>query len=284
MRIFAPVWGETHLDWFKKGALQSLSWPENAKAIKDAEWILASTSKDLPTVMQMVGGIENVSAFIQDDDSGMPLIQKGLIMAVEEAIRNKCPLLMVLPDSIFSEGTIGILREVGRAPQSCVTFAHPRVNPSVFDEDLTQAKSGAQLVDMVFKYPHSSFIHAEVSEESSNSYSGGISWRRLSSEYNFLSVQHRLPSPLLINPTETDLAYFKGERFDAWDHRWPSTWGGRQRYIGSSDAAFMLEITKSELNVPAINPVNLFEPDEFHKTLPHNVVNREFVSIFRGEK
>lgn len=286
MLIFAPVWGRTHVDWFKNGCLKSLSWPKNAQAIKGAKWVIGSDDKYFNEVVDLVGGMGEVSSFIKNtgETDGMPFMQKALVLAVENALRLKEQLLVALPDFVYSEGTVERLVENAKAPGSCVTFAHARVNPGILGEDFDVPKEGCDLVDLLFKYPHNSFIQGELGPDITNSYSGGISWRRLSKEYNLLGVQHRLPSPFLINPLEGDLVYFKGERFDAWDHRWPSTWYGRQRYLGSSDAGFMLELTQKENNNPALNPINKNEPDEFHKTLSHNIINREFVSIWRGNK
>lgn len=81
-----------------------------------------------------------------------------------------------------------------------------------------------------------------------------------------------------------DLEYFKKDRYDGWDHRWPATWNQRMRYIGSSDAAFMVEVTQPNSNLARINRTNFFHhTDSYREDRAHHKVNRQILAIFREE-
>lgn len=250
MKIFTPKWGEKFNTYFEYGLMQSLKWPKNDAATKGADSVIVPSLESL-----------------------MPI----LLETIEECLTDNEPMLMACPDFIFSDGSIATMLEYSR-PGTCVGMVHTRVNPTIIDDLGEVGLNGSQLVSKAWKHLHDSWKGADCTKEFSNCYSGGVSWR---AQGDLILVQHRLPTALLVNFIPSDLDFFKDERFDAWDHRWPSTWQNRQRLIGSSDAAFMVEITEVDSHCPALGPVNMLQEDWFHGVLEHHKTNRQFVSVLR---
>lgn len=250
MKVLVPVWGEVFTDYLKRGLLRSLSWPLNEVALKGSEWVFANEQNFRDTFLN----------------------------TIESCIKENQLMFIACPDFIFADGSIQTMMDFAASPGACVGMVHVRVLPSILD-DLDKPQTSSMLVTKAFQHLHKSWSEADCTKPKSNCYAGGVSWRR---QNNVFLVQHRLPSAFIVNFIPSDLEYFKAERFDSWDHRWPSTWEHRQRLIGSSDGAFMAEVTEDWGHIPNIRDTNPLEQDAFHGERIHNKVNRQFISVLRG--
>ncbi len=206
---------------------------------------------------------------------------------MDASIKDGSKVLMAPPDTIFSDGTISALLIAGRQRGTCVAVPHPRVSPSIFGGIKDSPLSGAELVSLAIKHGHKAWTEAEDGCANQNSFIGGISWRRLAPK--IIAVTHRLPTVYLAEFEPEDVVFFKSSHdglpptFGVYDHGWPSKLLGdqRQRVIGSSDAACVIEVTKEDLNVPPAHPVNPSEPDAYWRNKVHNIINRQYLFIMR---
>lgn len=165
--------------------------------------------------------------------------------------------------------------------------------PNILDEiEILGATRGsvsnASLVTLAFKNAHDSWKCAEIGHEKNNSFIGGIAWAKLSD--GLWSAQHRLPTVYLADFNETDWDFFWSQvSFGGWDHRWPAEnliRQERQRYVGSSDACFVVEITDWDKNVPPDVPRENLQgrdQDAYWNGHYHNGINRQISVILRGE-
>lgn len=304
------VWGSHHISLFRRACFKSLTWPKNYAAIKGSTWNIYTKSEHVEEIAEIfkstdldfdvrlipiedtvqVAGCGTVKT--KNVDAGVILLN-GLRNQIYSCMKEDAKCLLAPPDTLFSDGTVSTLLEVGQQRGSCVAIVHPRVLPSILDDiEYLGATSGvpsnAKLVSLSFERAHDSWKYADIMHEKNNSYIGGISWRRLSS--NLYSVNHRLPTCYLLDFTANDWTYWWGVvSFGALDHRWPGEnliRQGRYKLIGSSDAAFACEITDWNANVPPELPKEHKLPVDhglYHGDGLHHLTNKHFEVIFRGE-
>ena len=261
--------------------------------VEEAEWLITSSSKE--EYLRSVVSIANIfpkskhTPFIYPElenpniDRGQILI-KSVQQSVDICLQDSSPMLMATPDFIYGNGTIGTFAKVADEPGSCATIANIRVLPSILrclsDGEFYIGKNSDLVMDAF------SCLHKSWSESPKNLYHSGVKVKELPGR--MWAVEHFMPSPFYVNFLECDKQPFKEwhERkppgFGLWDHVWPTYLleQGRLRYIGSSDAAVMLEVTDHDMNVPPLNkPEN--PQDKFFRNHFHNNIQRQFVSIFR---
>lgn len=297
VRVYTAVFGEKHIDWWKRGCLKSLSWHDNAEALDGATWTFLTKKEDQPTIEAAVRSsginIKDIEYFLIDSEipGNHPmmgsLLLRGWLEEMSRAITFNTQILLAPPDTVFGESTVKHLREIGEQKDSVVFMVHPRVTTDILPHiDKCTTIFNKELVSLAWENLHKTWVDAEVGLEKSNSYIGGVSWRYLNE--NLYSVTHRLPTPYLINPTPEDIVYFRGQlHFGVIDHFWPHEClieFERQRLVGSSDAGFCVEITPANENIPPVEHVRKDEPDLFHRNLTHNKQNRMTSVIFRGEQ
>jgi hypothetical protein len=295
LRIFTTVWGDNHLDWFERACVRSLSWPDNRAAIRDATWTLFTKEQDIQRAEALVKktGVDNIEIGVipgnvegNSPNMGWVLLQ-CLFTMMEVSVKDGSRVLMAPPDTIFSDGSIEALKVLGSTDGTCVAVPHPRVSPSIFGSIKDSAPTADELVRFALKHGHRAWSEAEDGHEKQNSFIGGVSWRRLGKK--IIGVTHRLPTVYLAHFRPSDLSFFKQPHdnlpptFGAWDHTWPSVLleQERLRVVGSSDAAFILEVTKEDLNVPPQSPINPLEYDAFWRNQFHNRMLRQFSYIMR---
>lgn len=294
LRIFTVVWGDNHLDWFERACIRSLSWQQNALAIKDATWTIFTKEQDLPRAQKLIEktGVKSIefckiSESVQGNSPQMgAVLLQCLLTMMDASIGDGSKVLMAPPDTIFGEGTIHALLTLGKQKGTCVAVPHPRVSPSIFG-GIKNESTNAELVTLAVKHGHKAWTEAEDGHLNQNSFVGGISWRRISNK--LIAVTHRLPTVYLAEFLPSDVTFFKQPHdnlpptFGCYDHVWPSELlkQERQRMIGSSDAACILEVTKEDLNVPPTYAVNPHEPDAFYRNQFHNSVNKQYLYIMR---
>lgn len=284
LELLTSVWGHTHLDIFRRALLTSLSWDQNRQALKGAKWNLFTDDEHvaylyklcqdaLPDTEISVGTTSMLRRYID-------ITQSAVVWQVEECLKNQSRLVMAPPDTIFGNGTITGLMEAGREKTSCVVVPHPRVLPTFLSlNDIMYRANNAQLVGEAWKHLHRSWSDAEEGHEMQNSFVGGVVWKEITN--GLIEVRHRLPTIYLADFTKEDLEVFKAmPSFGSYDHEFPSRLinQGRQRFVTSSDACFIVEITDGAKNVPPIwqGPVT-----EFWRKHPHNEHNKQIYSYFR---
>lgn len=285
LNVMTAVWGDHHIDMWRKAALQSLSFKDNRAALYENDAILNifTDKRFFEFVTKMVDVFlpeMKVRVVCKTDLRGyIDPVQAAAILMMEMCLKDNSKLLMAPPDTIFGNGAIKGLLEAGKDKHSCVVVPHPRVLPSILHTPL-MPYSNQELVDVAWKHLHKSWTDAEVGHPVRNSFVGGVSWWRDGLE---IKVIHRLPTVYLADFTPTDLDYFKAQiSFGGWDHTWPGEvliHHNRQRFVDNSDVAFIVEITDKDKNVPPIwdGPV-----DGFWQNHAHNIENAKVISTFRG--
>lgn len=278
MKIFTPCWGEKHIELLDTCLGMSLRWPKNNKSIENAEWIVltsdeAEANKTAPIIKRI-----SSSSKITIHPGGRLI--DSLVAGIHSCLKDQEPMLMATPDFIYGDGTIDAFKAIAGKPGICASIAHMRVLPSVLPPLRTwkmRPPINCELMEIGFDHPHISWRHSEEGCEKPMSQLGGIRWNDLGC--GIKAVRHYLPSPFFCNFIEADLKVFTGTDFVHWDHTWPSNllMDNRLRYIGSSDAACMIEVTDADMNVPDIG-----EGDGYARNFFHNKIQGQFVSIFRG--
>lgn len=287
-QILSVFWGEPYCEWFLKGALRSLSFKNNRQTILEncSTWNIFCDDNQIDKIKEatklvflglnvQVRSTAHLRAFIDQHQSAM-------CFQIEECLKANERLLFLPPDTVFSDGTVAALLKTGREPKTCVAVAHPRVLPEFLLSLKASTGAPEELVNLAWENLHQSWSDAEVGHPRQNSFIGGVKWEELSPK--LYSVTHHLPTVYLADFTEEDLQYFKLQvSFGCYDHTWPSDIllrQVRQRLLGSSDAAFICEITHREKNIPPVKPG---DTDLFWREHPHNLHNRQTKVIFRGK-
>lgn len=291
LKIFTPCWGKKHLSLLSNCLGVSLHWPKNFKAIAGAEWLIicdkeseALEAKEILEKFEFDCVIRPiVIPGISGSSAGGALVSP-LLSTIRECIDSKSYFLMATPDFIFGEGTIDSFKVIGAEYGTCVSIAHMRVRPEILKEIGRDPVTNSKLMSYGFRYPHPSWTHFEAGKRPNATYVGGVRWFDLGN--HTVGVQHHLTSPFYVSFLESDIDVFAGRdsggmsKFMLWDHIWPHSLFkyGRFRYIGSSDAAMMLEVTEPESNMPMLSDFS-----GCSKNAVHNQIQKQFISVFRGE-
>lgn len=295
LRIYTAVWGKKFIELFKKTALKSLHWQQNLEALMNVNqpiiWSLYSNEEDLTeveTIVQDAFGdfitIET-NSFSEKIEGNHPkmgnLILDCFVKEIEKCLQANAKLLLAPPDTIFGDGSLRGLFTVGAHKGICVAVPHPRVLDTILKSD--DQLTNPQLVSLAWQHLHRTWSEAKSDREKNNAHVGGIYWKEV--KKGLYTVQHRLPTNYLIHFNKDDLEFFKNQiSFGVIDHLWPIFLLKReqQRYIGSSDVAFIVEVTEEKQNVPPCYPVNINQPDGFWRQEFHNKIFRQMIAVFRG--
>lgn len=282
MLIFTSVWGPEYLGYFENGLAMSLRWPKNAEAIKEAHWIVGAQDKSEH------GRIRNTIEGMVASYQIVPLeLYEGVKYGVRSSFERQVPFLMAPPDNVFSDGSIANFQRIASQKRVCVASAHVRALPSfINDLRVTTPKSASEMVTHAWKHLHDSWTFSAKGVDPSAGHQGGVYTQVLDPQT--LAVQHRLPTIFLSNMIQEDVDFFNSQPcLGVWDNIWPPVQlvsQQRYRYLGCSEAGFVVELTHPHRNVPGRQPVNQDEPDSFYGNSLHNWVNREFVSIFKASE
>lgn len=297
MRIFVPVWGSAHQQLFEKALAVSLSWPKNKAAIKGATWVVTSDGEQginkAAEIIKQIDETAKIEGMIAPDlarpgvDSGMILIET-LKASIKMCLSENTPMLMATPDFIYGDGTIDTFKTIAADKGICASIAHMRAVPHMLGNYLRIAPTNPELIKFAKYHAHTSWINSEVGKKPGMLHKGGVRWWKLSNELS--AVQHFMPSPFYYNFLKEDLEHLsewddgRPPGFGCIDHTWTSSLikSGRLRFIGSSDAACMVEITEPHMNVPPWNRPEDPDGEFFHKKF-HNLIFPQFISIFRSE-
>ncbi len=305
LQLFTSVWGESHVKMFKEASLKSLSFPKNQQTLieAEAEWNIFTEEKFFEEIKEMVYKaipklpLLNLVSTATLRDYTCPIHSASLKM-IKKCVDRDMKLLMCPPDTIFGDGSVHNLLKIGRERHTCVVSPHPRVLPKFLKEFAKKSSySNQELVGLAWKkaestaltkyeYLHRAWSEAEIGHPFQNSYVSGVSWQEL--EGDLYSITHWLPTVYLAHFNQNDWDFFrKSVNFGVYDHVWPSMLvkARRQRFIASSEACFIVEITEKDKNVPPVWPGSVDSFWALETNQPdheHNSYNRQIVSTFRG--
>ncbi len=310
LRLWSCFWGRKHIGLFEKALVRSLSWPHNKDAIKHATWDIWTRKDDFSAVVEAAKGVgikvqlNEADSFIDQltskylNDRGVMMLQMFLV-SIKQCIDSGSQMLIAPPDTIFGGDSLANIIQAGEQAESVVFVVHIRVLPKILNyldangSEPELSTSNAKLVSLSLKNAHKSWSEAEYGKDRINTQIGGIMWKKRPN--GVYAVQHMLPTPYLINWTNQDYEFFTRQNppgqwppvFGEIDHMWPGTCvvpNQRQRILGSSDDAFIVEITEEQDNIPAFMTYDKENPDRFWREAPHNKLNRQVVVTFREAK
>ncbi len=296
LHIFTPAWGQKHISLMSHALGRSFHWKKNYAEVERAKWHLVSTPEDAPAVLALAKEIlpdATVDILVdprltQHSNPGFALAL-AVMKAMDACLADGSPMLMATPDFVYGNGTIRAMMDIADRPGVCAGMAHIRVKPSylnAIDNSISPVPSNAQLMHMAFAHAHDTWRDVQCGADPTMSYHCGVTWKWIGC--GLAAVQHHMPSPFLVNflPKDAELWQNKSDPgFGFWDHDWPTFLlrDERMRWIGSSDAAFMAEVTDPLANLAKLLPRNPIDPDAFFKDAYHCKIQRQFVTIFRGE-
>lgn len=283
VRLSTLIFGRSYLDLFRR-SVKSLSWPKNRKALEGAVW---SIHTDLPEkalgVVEPLGlevEIHSVSPAKSAFGVGS-LLQRTLVQDLEKCLGGDA-LLTAQPDTVFGDGTIKTLVDIGSEGLNAISVCHPRVLTETFP-DLTEPTSNSRLVKLAFENLHPGWQLANMRGDENNCFKGGVGWREI--DKDLYAITARIPTPYFVRPRIEDVEFLKTCKVGGWDHDWPAhlVEAQRHRLIGSSDAAFMVELTSLERNGALSRAARIDEPDAYKFNLEHHKTNRNALVIWRAE-
>lgn len=293
VRLFSIVFNDQYIDWFERGCVRSLLWPKNRAALKAAlGWDVWTTRADADRVREIAGRLgcpvelraEILPASWEDKAALKPQLAAVLTAQMERCVAEGQAFLWAAPDNIFADGAVRSFVELAAARDVCVASAPLRVKAEGFIEAMGEGPlEGAALVRLGMERAHRSFLDAEATLPDTNSFESGLSWRRIGD--GLYAITHRKQSAYLMQPTAADVWWFrKNPKFGGFDHGFPKLLVDeqRQRVIGSSDAAFVVELTTARAYVPPVMISDAGEPDRFNRDLSNYAANRNAVVIWRA--
>lgn len=311
LRLWTCFWGEKHLDLFERALVRSLSWPLNKDAIAHATWDIWTKESEFDLVADVAKSV-GVNLELHAADPFLKLLDTAFLRdngvmvlemfkrSITRCLESGAQMLIAPPDTIFGGDSLPNMLQAAEQPGTVVFVAHIRVLPTAIPDLEGQVNrfgpmssvSNSRLVKIAIKNMHRSFFEAAGGLERVNSFIGGIYWKLRPN--GVISIQHHLPTPYVINWTNEDLAFFSRTNppgqwppvFGEIDHTWPATLfnGERARVLGSSDDAFICEVTDPEANVPPLMNYDSDTPDRFWRGAFHNKVLKQFCITLRSEE
>jgi hypothetical protein len=284
--LFTLVYRNRFLEKLEHGCARSLAWPRNRAAIDGAIWDIYSYPEERERITQITAGVGLKIQF--HDIPDIHAIESKLMAVMLDHARlcvsEGAAMFTAQPDLIFGEGSIeAMVRVAAENRELCVALPHPRVNDAAFVQAMPSGViENAQLVSLAMQHLHSSFASADMVLENVSTWHGGVSWRRLGE--GLYGVTCNTPTIFLARLIPEDVAVLKKAGDGAWDHIWPTTLmkEQRQRLIGSSDAAFVVELTHPRSHVPDLRRKPPGAPYTYRHDRDHHKVNRNTVSVWRG--
>lgn len=257
-------------------------WPKNRKALEGAVWSIHTDNEEEARRIVEPSGLE-VEINPVPDASGIGVrLLKSLVLDLEKCLGGDA-LLTAQPDTIFGEGTIKTLVDLGSEGLNAISVSHPRVVASTFPI-LTEPTSNATLVKHAFEHLHPGWKLANMRGDENNCFKGGVGWREIDKDLYAVTV--RIPTTYFVRPRSLDVEVLRDCKEGGWDHVWPAQLVQEQRHrlIGSSDAAFMVELTELKRNGALPRAARLDEPDAYQFSLDHHKTNRNSMVIWRAER
>jgi len=254
LQIMSTFWGKKHTDLFIRGTLKSLAFDSNREALQGSTWNIFTDEDSFKEVGELakslMGHVKICLRPMSQIRDRTDYLHAALCWQIKRCLETGDKMLLAPPDTIWGDGSIEGILKVGIEPKTCVYIPHPRVLSDLLCRSYT---TNDTLVSASWDHLHRSWSEAETNHPMQNSWIGGVHWRKISKD--LYAVQHRLPTPYLCDFTKDDLDFFETcPGFGMFDHVWSGmlVQQGRARLIASSDAAFVVEVTDKDKNVPPI--------------------------------
>lgn len=282
LRVFTFVYGR-YFDWFDR-TVASLMWPLNRKALEGAVWSVYTNEGGESSVHKALAhtGLKvEINRITVEANIGKQL-SLYLQGELQKCVDTGSALFLAPPDTIFGEGTVQTLVNLGSEGHNAISVPHPRVLSTTFP-DLKEPTSNAVLVSLAMEHMHEVWQLGNIKLAKNNAYTSGAGWRPIGEK--LFAVTMRIPTPYFINPTAKDVETLAASGPGGWDHKWPAHLVREQRHriLGSSDAAFMVELSPPDLPQGEVRDRNRTEPDAYRGDLLHHQINRNTVTIWRAE-
>jgi hypothetical protein len=254
--------------------------------LQGAQWDIYAPDSDRSRISWAT---EKVGVPIQFHDVQVAETDGAILMASVVDHARRCvaegdAFLALQPDHIFGEGSLAAMVAVASEnARVCVAMAHPRVLPEPFLKQMPPIPMlNPMMVSVAMHNLHPTFATADHAEEEVSTWFCGVAWRKLSN--NLWAVNVNSPTVFLARMTDDDVAFLSTAKPGAWDHEWPATLmqDQRQRLIGSSDAAFTVELTSATTHRPTLRQKPPGAPYTYRHDRGHNRVNQNTVVIWRG--
>ena len=280
--LFATIVYDSYIDIFENVLLRSLKQSGNiprlvAEGHELRYYIYTRNDHNISRIRSIeIEGVQ-VEVFDFHDIDNHDLLQK----IIQQSIGQDARLLFMSPDYFIGNGSIYNLCKYTSKTNMCISALHMRVD---FDKFLgamgDKEISNPELVTIAMENLHKSWGEAFVDVASNNAYYSGSSIQPIADK--LWSVCFRIPTVFLAKFEQDDLRELS--QFDHWDWEWPAFLieNNRYKYIGSSDMFFAVELTKTKENIPAIKHDGQWN-DEFRVHKKHGEINKNFLSILRGQ-
>lgn len=276
--VFAPVWGEWHIDLFFKYTMPSLMQSGNLPSLSKQNEIIFyiyTMDEDIYKLdKEMKNRNYGYKFYIHSEsdfyDKGRQLMSNFLIHILKICVNENALMLLAQSDLIYSNNSVKNLVNLSEGKGVSIAVPHPRVSyecikeVDFFDSPSHNEVSSESLVKIALSCKHKAF---ELSDEllDINSTVDGISTHKIDELH--MGVVHNLPSVYLFSPIKDDISYFKRRTtFNYIDTAWPSMLfrQSRLKVIASSKIAFVVELTK--------------DADKRPRTLPNMKYNDQYLS------
>jgi len=259
--VWVPVWGEQHISMFFRYVLPSMMQSNNLPKVtisKEVTIFIYTVEKNKYYVEQHINSdYKNIKFIIKIENDIHKVVADRItnffIDILKISVTDKALVLVSMPDSIFSENTVSNLVSLSDGKGVSIAVAHARVSYEcsvdswLNDSELFNGKLNSELlVEYAMKCMHDTLKYADDMEDN-NATLDGLSTRRLNN--NNLAVIHNLPGPYLLTPIDDDINFFiRRGSFNMIDKLWSHMLlrQSRLKIIGSSDLAFIVELTKGE--------------------------------------
>lgn len=274
--IFCPCWNEPHLGYLRKFVIPSLLQPGNLPACGWSKIVVrGSTIGPIEPLMRTLSegfeGIHGVEYLVSSFPNHESALLDGLRHTIRHCISTQTRMLLLMPDTIFSNGGIFNMRQYARRKPVSVAAPHLRVIEAPLIDTAPRIPEGPlpilssqELVRYAMANPHQSLTDS-FSDRDNGTRTGGISLTRISEKLT--TIIHYLPTTYLAWFTESDADFFdKQPYFGSYDHYWLPHLGreGRLRVVSNSEFFFAVELTQPHLNRIPVHPnTSLEEHSEF---------------------
>lgn len=285
IRFFVLAYGAEFSDLYLRSALFSLTQPNNK--IPNA---IVSVHSDIASMSAVAGPSEQLGEvephFITPQDDPNDTQRDAFIEEIKRCVEQSATMVVVSPDNYWGNGSLPNSLAILGEQDVCLGIPHMRVDKDKFLSECPThyGINNEELVSLSMKTIHPSWANCDPSDEKTNTFFTGISMSRITKD--LYAVTHLLPTCFVCRFNASDYGYFAERRHvkGLFDHHWPEKLAreGRLRVVGSSDAAFIAELTPAGTHNAQTTPSNPKNESEFHRTAPHIEANRTLVSIWRA--
>ena len=277
--VFAPVWGEWHIDLFFKYTMPSLMQSGNLPSLSKQNEIIFyiyTMDEDIYKLdKEMKNRNYGYKFYIHSEsdfyDKGRQLMSNFLIHILKICVNENALMLLAQSDLIYSNNSVKNLVNLSEGKGVSIAVPHPRVSyeciekHSIFDDD--KEIDSDNLVSIAFKCKHHSLELCDELLDCNLTHSSGVSTRKLGA--NILAVTHNLPSVYLFSPIMDDVIFFsRRTEFNDIDKTWPHMLlrQTRLKVVGSSSISYIIELTRDEPGIKG--EPNMKHNDQYNDIKP----------------